>query len=168
MPSSRSSLIPSSPHASLAGVGLPQRQRRLRLVVAACAVLAAVVLLVAVEGWQQSAMQARHAEGAAVDHLGMPVDALMVEAGAGGKGARAGGTFWTLWQNRIADQEARVGAWRQRQKQIVYEETAAEEAAAAATNKAAVLAAAAAEADTLLAGAALGAAQQADDGSAVR
>ena len=71
-------------------------------------------------------------------------------------------------QNRIADQEARVGAWRQRQKQIVYEETAAEEAAAAATNKAAVLAAAAAEADTLLAGAALGAAQQADDGSAVR
>ncbi len=52
-----------------------------------------------------------------------------------------------LQQNRIADQEARVNAWRERQRISVYEETTREEAVAAGSN-ASVIAAGSGDAES--------------------
>lgn len=124
----RQVLLPSTPPSA---THARERTRRLRTLAAAGAALLTVLLLLAVESWQHSAPQSRANISTGRDVLGQPADAAVVEAASNGE--RATG-WWGLWQNRIADQEARVSAWRERQRSIVYEETTREEAVAAGSS----------------------------------
>lgn len=79
---------PSATHAR-------ERTRRLRTLAAAGAALLTVLLLLAVESWQHSALQSRANISTGRDVLGLPADAAVVEAASNGE--RATG-WWGLWQ----------------------------------------------------------------------
>ena len=117
-----------------------QRQRRAYQLLSAAAALGLVVLVLCFTGLQQSAEPI----SAAPSSLGLPSDALALAQLSAGGGQQAqqqgqqgqqqpGSGWWSMWQQRMSDQEARVASWRNRQRSVVYEETAAEQAQAAAT-----------------------------------
>ncbi|KAL4427820.1 hypothetical protein ABPG75_001909 [Micractinium tetrahymenae] len=126
-------LLPSTPPAAAQA---KERQRRLRTLAAAGAALLTVLLLLAVESWQQSALLARVDIPTGREVLGLPAETALVEGSS--DAARPTSGWWNLWQNRMADQEARVNAWRERQRSIVYEETNRDEAVAAGSSAGAV------------------------------
>lgn len=73
-----------------------ERHRRLRTLAAAGAALLTVLLLLAVESWQQSALQSRVDISTGRDALGMPADTPVAEGASDETPARTG--WWSLWQ----------------------------------------------------------------------
>ncbi|KAI3428286.1 hypothetical protein D9Q98_006665 [Chlorella vulgaris] len=114
MPTPRALLL--GPH----GLGTQQRhnqRRQLLTSLAGISVLAAVVLLVGLEGVHRSPATT----GAAGER-----ELLELGGASGGEGQRT--RWWPRWERQLTEQETRVSAWRHRQSLVVYEETEAEEA----------------------------------------
>lgn len=105
-----------------------QRLRRRRGLAAVAVAAGALVVLCTAGRQQQAALLTSQAAPAA---LGLPADAAALTSSHARSGGGSGS--WHTWQQRLEQEEARVAAWRERQRSAVREETAAEQAIARAS-----------------------------------
>ena len=115
-------ILPSFPSLQVAAA---QRERRNTLLSSAAAVLVLLVLSVGILSQESG----QPISSSSPDALGMPWDILAL---AQLSGASRRHQDRQQQQQRLADQEARVATWRDRQRSTVFQETVAEQARAAA------------------------------------
>lgn len=106
-------------------VAAAQRERRNTLLSSAAAVLVLLVISVGILSQESG----QPISSSSPDALGMPWDILAL---AQLSGASRRHQDRQQQQQRLADQEARVATWRDRQRSTVFQETVAEQARAAA------------------------------------